>query len=143
MKKRRKKYKQAIELIDKSKVYEAKEACELVKKTNTTKFDASVDVSFHLNIDTKHAEQQIRGAIVLPHGTGKNKTVLAITTKEAEAKAAAAKAAKEKAAKEKAAAKKKAEEAKKKAEQEAKTDSAEKPAEKKAEDAKADKADSK
>ena len=90
MKKRGKKYKQAIELIDKSKVYEAKEACELVKKTNTTKFDASVDVSFHLNIDTKDAEQQIRGAIVLPHGTGKNKRVLAITTKEAEAKAAGA-----------------------------------------------------
>lgn len=88
--KRGKKYKQAITLIDKSKIYQSLEACELVKQTSTTKFDASVDVSFNLNIDTRYAEQQIRGAIVLPNGTGKTKNVLAITTKTEEAKAAGA-----------------------------------------------------
>ena len=88
--KRGKKYKTALELIEKNKVYSPVEACELVKKTSVTKFDASVDVSFSLNIDTRYADQQIRGAIVLPHGTGKNKKVLAITSKVDEALAAGA-----------------------------------------------------
>ena len=88
--KRGKKYKQASALIEKNKVYSAKEACELIKQTSTTKFDASVDVAFNLNIDTRYAEQQIRGAVVLPNGTGKTKTVLAITNKQEEAKAAGA-----------------------------------------------------
>ena len=88
--KRGKKYKQASSLIEKNKVYSAKEACELIKKTSTTKFDASVDVAFNLNIDTRYAEQQIRGAVVLPNGTGKTKTVLAITNKQEEAKNAGA-----------------------------------------------------
>ena len=88
--KRGKKYKQATSLIEKNKVYSAKEACELIKKTSTTKFDASVDVAFNLNIDTRYAEQQIRGAVVLPNGTGKTKTVLAITNKVEEAKTAGA-----------------------------------------------------
>ena len=88
--KRGKKYKQASSLIEKNKVYSAKEACELIKKTSTTKFDASVDVAFNLNIDTRYAEQQIRGAVVLPNGTGKTKTVLAITNKVEEAKNAGA-----------------------------------------------------
>ena len=88
--KRGKKYKQASELIEKNKVYSAKEACELIKKTSTTKFDASVDVAFNLNIDTRYAEQQIRGAVVLPNGTGKSKKVLAITNKTEEAKNAGA-----------------------------------------------------
>ena len=88
--KRGKKYKQASALIEKNKVYSAKEACELIKKTSTTKFDASVDVAFNLNIDTRYAEQQIRGAVVLPNGTGKTKTVLAITNKQEEAKNAGA-----------------------------------------------------
>ena len=88
--KRGKKYKQASSLIEKNKVYNAKEACDLIKKTSTTKFDASVDVAFNLNIDTRYAEQQIRGAVVLPNGTGKSKTVLAITNKVEEAKNAGA-----------------------------------------------------
>ena len=88
--KRGKKYKQASALVEKGKVYSAKEACELIKKTSTTKFDASVDVAFNLNIDTRYAEQQIRGAVVLPNGTGKTKTVLAITNKQEEAKNAGA-----------------------------------------------------
>ena len=88
--KRGKKYKQASALIEKNKVYSAKEACELIKQTSTTKFDASVDVSFNLNIDTRYAEQQIRGAVVLPNGTGKSMTVLAITNKQEEAKNAGA-----------------------------------------------------
>ena len=88
--KRGKKYNQASALIEKNKVYSAKEACELIKKTSTTKFDASVDVAFNLNIDTRYAEQQIRGAVVLPNGTGKTKTVLAITNKQEEAKTAGA-----------------------------------------------------
>ena len=85
-----KKYIEAAKLVDKNKVYSVSEACELVKKTNTTKFDASVDVSFRLGVNPKFADQQVRGAVVLPHGTGKTKKVLAITTKEAEAKAAGA-----------------------------------------------------
>jgi large subunit ribosomal protein L1 len=88
--KRGKKYNQAATLIETNKVYSAKEACELVKKTSTTKFDASVDVAFNLNIDTRYAEQQIRGAVVLPNGTGKTKKVLAITNKTEEAKEAGA-----------------------------------------------------
>ena len=87
---RGKKYNQASALIEKNKVYSAKEACELIGKTSTTKFDASVDVAFNLNIDTRYAEQQIRGAVVLPNGTGKTKKVLAITNKTEEAKAAGA-----------------------------------------------------
>lgn len=90
MLKRGKKYKQALELIEKNKIYKPLEACELVKKTSTTKFDASIDVSFNLNIDTRYAEQQIRGAVVLPHGTGKTKRVLAITSKTNEATEAGA-----------------------------------------------------
>ena len=88
--KRGKKYKQACTLIEANKVYSAKEACELIKQTSVTKFDASVDVAFNLNIDTRYAEQQIRGAVVLPNGTGKTKTVLAITNKQEEAKNAGA-----------------------------------------------------
>ncbi len=88
--KRGKKYKAASALVEKNKVYSAQEACELVKKTSTTKFDASVDVAFNLNIDTRYADQQIRGAVVLPNGTGKSKTVLAITNKTEEAKNAGA-----------------------------------------------------
>ena len=88
--KRGKKYNQAAALVEKGKVYSINEACALVKKTNPSKFDASVDVSFRLGVDPKYADQQIRGAIVLPHGTGKTKVVLAITNKVDEAKAAGA-----------------------------------------------------
>lgn len=77
--KKGKRYVDALKLIDRSKAYGVNEALELVKKTSNTKFDASVDVAFRLNVDPKYAEQQIRGAIVLPHGTGKTKKVLAVT----------------------------------------------------------------
>ena len=76
MAKRGKKYLEAAKLIDRSKAYQYEEALSLVGKTSTTKFDASVDVSFRLNVDPRYAEQQVRGAIVLPHGTGKSKRYL-------------------------------------------------------------------
>lgn len=92
MAKHGKKYNEALKLIDKSKSYSAEEAIALVKKTNVAKFDASVEVSFNLNVDPRHADQQIRGAIVLPNGTGKSQKVLVITqgAKEQEAKDAGA-----------------------------------------------------
>lgn len=77
--KRSKKYRAALELIEKGKRYSYNEACELVKKTSTVKFDATVDVSIKLNVDPKQADQQVRGTVILPHGNGKTKKVLAIT----------------------------------------------------------------
>ena len=88
--KRSKKYRAAVELIDSSKIYTVEEAVALVKKTNTVKFDATVDLSFRLGVDPKKADQQVRGTIVLPHGNGKTKIVLAITDKTEEALAAGA-----------------------------------------------------
>ncbi len=85
-----KNYKKALELVEAGKVYSLEEACELVKKTSTVKFDATVDVSFHLNVDTTKADQQIRGTLILPHGNGKTKKICAITTKVDEAKSAGA-----------------------------------------------------
>ena len=66
-----KKYQEAAKLIDSTKSYSVKDALDLAQKTSTTKFDASIDVSYCLNIDTRYADQQIRGAIVLPNGTCK------------------------------------------------------------------------
>ena len=77
--KRCKGYKNAAQLIDGSKRYTPQEACELVKKTSHVKYDAPVRVSFHLNVDPRQADQQIRGATVLPNGTGKTQKVLVIT----------------------------------------------------------------
>ncbi len=85
-----KKYNEALKLIDANKVYSISEACELIKKTSTTKFDSTVGINFHLNINTKAADQQIRGTVVLPNGTGKEVKVLAITNKPEIAKAAGA-----------------------------------------------------
>ena len=85
-----KKYLEASKLIDSTKSYSIAEALELAQKTNTTKFDASIDVSYNLNIDPRYADQQIRGAIVLPNGTGKSKVVLAITDKVKDATEAGA-----------------------------------------------------
>lgn len=85
-----KKYAASLALIEKGKKYSVQEACELVKKTATAKFDETIDVSFNLNIDPKQADQQLRGTIVLPHGNGKTVRVLAITDKQEEAKAAGA-----------------------------------------------------
>lgn len=85
-----KKYKAVSELIEAGKLYTIEEAVELVKKTSTVKFDATIDVSFKLNINTRSADQQVRGTLVLPHGNGKVKRVLAITDKVEEATAAGA-----------------------------------------------------
>lgn len=90
MKKPAKRYAASLALIEKGKKYSVAEACELVKKTATAKFDESIDVSFNLNIDPKQADQQLRGTIVLPHGNGKTVRVLAITDKVNEAKEAGA-----------------------------------------------------
>ena len=87
-----KKRKVAEAKIDKNKVYTLKEASSLVKQINTTKFDSSVDLHIRLGVDPKKADQQVRGTVTLPHGTGKTKRVLVLSTpdKEAEAKAAGA-----------------------------------------------------
>ena len=86
--KKGKKYVQALELIEKGKAYTKEEAIELVKKTSTSKFDGSVEVAINLNLDTKKTDQQLRGAIVLPNGTGKTKRVLVLTKNADQAKAA-------------------------------------------------------
>ena len=88
--KRGKKYQEAAKKVDASKVYTIEEAAKLVKDTSTVKFDATVDASFNLNVDPKAADQQVRGTLVLPHGNGKTKKVLAITDKVEDAKAAGA-----------------------------------------------------
>ncbi len=88
--KRGKKYQAAEKLVDASKLYSIDEAAKLVKDTSTVKFDATVDVSFNLNVDPKQADQQVRGTLVLPNGNGKTKKVLAITDKTEEAKNAGA-----------------------------------------------------
>ena len=92
MPKHGKKYLDAAKLIDKEKYYPVEEAVQLVKKACYAKFDATVEVVFRLNVDPRHADQQLRGAMVLPNGTGKSQRVLVITQgqKEAEAKAAGA-----------------------------------------------------
>ena len=73
-----KKYLEALKLVDRSRRYSLEEAVELVKKTNVAKFDATVEVSFKLNIDPRKAEQNLRGAVSLPNGTGKTVRVLVI-----------------------------------------------------------------
>ena len=92
MAKRGNRYVEARKLIEKGKAYPIEEAIELVKKTSTVKFDASIDVAFKLGVDPKHADQQLRGAMVLPNGTGKTKKVLVVAqgAKAEEAKAAGA-----------------------------------------------------
>ncbi len=87
-----KKYTAALAMVDRSKTYSYAEAVALAKKTTTTKFDSSVEVSFSLNVDPRQAEQNIRGALVLPNGTGRSQRVLVITqgAKVDEAKAAGA-----------------------------------------------------
>ena len=89
MKKRGKRYNEAVSKIEKAKVYTKEEAVNLVKETSNAKFDATIEVAMYLNLDTKKADQQLRGAVVLPNGTGKTKKVLVI------AKGDAAKAARE------------------------------------------------
>ena len=88
MRKSGKKYVEASKLVEANKAYSLTEAVELVKKTSVTKFDSSVEVAIKLNIDTKKADQQLRGSFVLPNGNGKNKRILVL------AKGSAAEAAK-------------------------------------------------
>ena len=76
---RSKNYKNALAQYENTKRYPVSEACELVKKTSSVKYDAQVRVSFKLNVDPRHAEQQIRGAMVLPGGTGRSQKVLVVT----------------------------------------------------------------
>ena len=80
--KKGKKYVEAIKMVDRTKLYSKEEAVELVKKTATAKFDESIELALNLNLDTKKAEQQLRGAVVLPHGTGITKKILVITKGE-------------------------------------------------------------
>lgn len=82
MAKKSKRYTEAAALIENGKLYSAEEAIELVKKTSNVKFDASVDVAFKLGLDVRQADQQLRGAVVLPHGTGKTKKVLVVAEGE-------------------------------------------------------------
>jgi large subunit ribosomal protein L1 len=93
--KRGKKYLEAIKLVDKTKKYSGLEAVDLAKKTSVTKFDATVEAAFRLNVDPRKADQSLRGAISLPHGTGKNVRVIVVAKadKAKEALAAGADAA--------------------------------------------------
>ena len=87
-----KKYADALKLIEADKFYSPKEAVELVKKTAVTKFDSTIEVAFRLGVNPKYPDQQVRGALVLPNGTGKSKTVLVFAKgpKISEAEAAGA-----------------------------------------------------
>lgn len=89
MAKKGKKYQDALKQVDADKAYAPKEALELVKKVDFAKFDATVETVYNLNVDTKQADQQLRGAVVLPNGTGKEQTVIVFAkgekAKEAEA----------------------------------------------------------
>lgn len=85
-----KRYAEAAKLVDRSKTYSIEEAVKLAKETSKTKFDASVEVSFRLNVDPRHADQQIRGAMVLPNGTGKTQRVCVVAQGEKEKEAQAA-----------------------------------------------------
>ena len=88
--KKGKKYVAALAKVESGKVYSIEEAAALVKETSTVKFDATVDVSLKLNVDPRQANQQIRGTLILPHGNGKTKRVLAITDRVEEATSAGA-----------------------------------------------------
>lgn len=76
MAKKGKKLQDAAKLVERNQLYTVAEAAELAKKTSTVNFDATVEVAFNLNIDTRKNDQQIRGAVVLPNGTGKTQRVL-------------------------------------------------------------------
>lgn len=73
---RGKKYQEAAKLVDKTKLYDPEEAIELALKTSYAKFDETVEVHVRLNVDPRHADQQVRGTVVLPNGTGKSVRVL-------------------------------------------------------------------
>ena len=92
MPKRGKNYQDSIKLLDRAKLYDANEAINLVIQTSKAKFDETIELSARLGVDSRHADQQVRGAVVLPHGTGKTKKVLVIAKgdKQTEAEAAGA-----------------------------------------------------
>ena len=87
MAKRGKRYQETIKLVDREKAYDLQEAVELVKKTSTAKFDETVELHVRLGVDSRHADQQVRGAVVLPHGTGKEVRVLVFAKGEKAAEA--------------------------------------------------------
>ena len=76
--KKGKKYQDSLKLIDRAKQYDPDEAVALVKQTAKAKFDETVELHVRLGVDPRHADQQVRGTVVLPNGTGKTKTVLVI-----------------------------------------------------------------
>jgi large subunit ribosomal protein L1 len=78
MPKRGKKYQDSLKLIEKGKIYDTDEALELVIQTAKANFDETIELSVRLGVDPRHADQQVRGAVVLPHGTGKTRKVLVI-----------------------------------------------------------------
>jgi len=82
MAKKGKKYLESVKLFDREKLYDATEAVELVQKTAKANFDETVEISVRLGVDPRHADQQVRGAIVLPHGTGKTRRVIVLTKGE-------------------------------------------------------------
>ncbi len=88
--KKGKKYTDSSKLIDRSKQYDPEEAVALVKQTAKAKFDETVEISVRLGVDPRHADQQVRGAVVLPNGTGKKVTVLVIAKGDKAAEATAA-----------------------------------------------------
>jgi large subunit ribosomal protein L1 len=83
MTKRGKKYNKAVELYNKELAYSIDEAVELIEKTNTVKFDPTVEVHFNLNIDPKYADQMVRSTISLPNGSGKTSKICAFTEQNA------------------------------------------------------------
>lgn len=78
MPKRGKNYKESMKIVDRNNLYDLSEAIELVQKTAKAKFDETIELSVKLGVDPRHADQQVRGAVVLPHGTGKTRKVLVI-----------------------------------------------------------------
>jgi large subunit ribosomal protein L1 len=90
--KKGKNYTGSLKLIDRTKLYDTEEATSLVKQTAKAKFDETVEISVRLGVDPRHADQQVRGTVVLPHGTGKKVRVLVFAKgpKAEEAKAAGA-----------------------------------------------------
>jgi large subunit ribosomal protein L1 len=84
MPKRGKKYRQAAQLVDRMRAYLPAEAIELTQKTSTANFDATVEVHLNMGVDPRHADQQVRGVVLLPHGTGKQVRILVFAEGEAE-----------------------------------------------------------
>ena len=80
--KKSKRYVANLEKVEKNKLYSVEEAVKLVKETSNSKFDATVEVAMNLNLDVKKVDQQLRGAVVLPYGTGKSKRILVLTKGE-------------------------------------------------------------